>query len=211
MGSPLPLLCNPVRVLIIPGLNNSGADHWQTWLGTQYQDSRRVHQADWAHPDLAAWSEQIDHTVERSKPGTVWVAVAHSFGCLALAHHLDKASARGHESNGTGGRIHAALLVAPADPVKFNVVQHLPHTGLGIPSLMIGSENDPWMSLDRAQSWAKRWGSRFLNLGPAGHINAESGHGAWPLARLKVDELIRDQHRQRRLAQVSPMDLQYAV
>ena len=210
MGASLPLLCNPVRVLIIPGLNDSGPDHWQTWLGTQYRDSRRVQQADWAHPDVAAWSEQIDRTVQNSRPGTIWVAVAHSFGCLALAHHLDKASARGQERSGPGGRIHTALLVAPADPVKFNVVHRLPQTTLGIPSLMIGSENDPWMPLERAQSWARIWGGEFLNLGQAGHINAESGHGAWPLARFKVDELIRGQDRQRRLAKMSPLDLHYA-
>ena len=211
MGASLPLLCNPVRVLIIPGLNNSGPDHWQTWLGTQYRDSRRVQQADWAHPEVAAWSEQIERAVQKARPGTIWVAVAHSFGCLALAHHLDKVSARGQDRSGTGARIHAALLVAPADPVKFDVVHRLPHTGLGIPSLMIGSENDPWMPLERAQSWANVWGSKFLNLGQAGHINAESGHGAWPLARFKVDELIRDQYRQRRLSQLSPLDLHYAV
>jgi hypothetical protein len=31
------------------------------------------------------------------------------------------------------------------------------------------------------------------------------------LARFKVDELIRDQYRQRRLSQLSPLDLHYAV
>ncbi|MFZ4552619.1 MAG: RBBP9/YdeN family alpha/beta hydrolase [Aquabacterium sp.] len=211
MDSPFAPTCSPVRTLIIPGLNNSGEDHWQTWLGTQYRHSKRVQQHDWAEPDLLAWSEQIARTVQSAKPGTIWVAVAHSFGCLALAHYLDQLASRRDRGLGAGGRIQAALLVAPADPVKFNVVHRLPQSGLGIPTQMIGSENDPWMPLDRAQSWAELWGSRFINLGRAGHINAESGFGAWPWVRAKVDELIRDQYRLRRIANASPLELHFAV
>lgn len=90
-------------------------------------------------------------------------------------------------------------MAAPADPVKFDVAQRLPTQGLGIASTVIGSENDPWMSMAQAQFWAQRWGARLLNIGEAGHINHESGFGPWPLARFKVDQLIRDQQRQRRL------------
>ena len=31
----------PPRVLIIPGLHDSGPTHWQTWLQGQYRDARR--------------------------------------------------------------------------------------------------------------------------------------------------------------------------
>jgi predicted alpha/beta hydrolase family esterase len=72
------------------------------------------------------------------------------------------------------------LLVAPADPDKFNVSALLPQQPLALPSIMVGSTNDPWMAAPRAALWAQRWGSRFINGGPLGHINAESGLGDWP-------------------------------
>jgi predicted alpha/beta hydrolase family esterase len=45
---------------------------------------------------------------------------------------------------------------------------------------VLASTDDPWMPLSGAAAWAARWGSRFVNAGALGHINAESGLGAWP-------------------------------
>lgn len=188
-----------VRVLIIPGLRNSGDAHWQTWLQGQYVDAARVTQRDWHQPELSSWSSRIDDTLARSSRHTVWVAVAHSFGCLALAEHLARqAACTASASAATGqahGRIVAALMVAPADPVKFGLTEALPRHALGLPLSVIGSEDDPWMPLARARDWAHTWGGGFLNLGRVGHINTESGFGPWPLARQKVDHLVRQQQR----------------
>lgn len=181
-----------VRVLIIPGLRDSGEAHWQTWLQTQYHDAVRVKQADWHTPDLAAWAEQITRTIERHGPHIQWVAVAHSFGCLALTHHLAQFAHTGHS-------IASALMVAPADPVKFQIEDQLPTHSLGIPATVIGSQDDPWMPLERARHWAERWGTRFHNLGNVGHINTESGFGPWPLARIKVDQLVRQEQLRLRM------------
>nr|AAP51116.1 hypothetical protein/esterase [uncultured bacterium] len=197
-----------VRVLVIPGLRDSGRTHWQTWLQGQYRGAVRVKQANWEQPDLDAWAAQIARTIGRAPPSTTWVAAAHSFGCLALARYL-----QGLEPalSPAGGGIRSALLVAPADPVKFGVVEALSTPGLGLPAMVVGSENDPWMPLDSARHWADHWGARFLNLGAAGHINTESGFGPWPLARFHVDQMIRDQQRQRRIERVHPMELNYAI
>ena len=46
--------------------------------------------------------------------------------------------------------------------------------------MVVASTNDPWMRLLRAAWLAECWGSRLINLGPAGHINADSGFGPWP-------------------------------
>lgn len=195
-----------VRVLIVPGLRDSGPTHWQTWLQGQYVDAVRVQQHDWQQPDLEAWSARIEATLARHSRHTQWVAVAHSFGTLALAHHLATRqmaqalhvdSALG-DATGVGprhGRIVAALMVAPADPVKFQLEERLPRHRLDVPLTVIGSENDPWMPLARARDWAHAWGGGFRNLGQVGHINTESGFGPWPLARQKVDALIRQQLR----------------
>lgn len=210
---------SPIRVLIIPGLHDSGPAHWQTWLQTQYKGAVRVVQPHWDRPDLPSWSAQIARTMAKaeagSKTATQWVAVAHSFGCLALADHLQRQrSARRAAQSGEAqafSRIETALLVAPADPVKFDLVDRLPTQGLGIPSTLVGSENDPWMPLPRAREWAGHWGSGFLNLGEAGHINAESGFGPWPLARYKVDQMIRHLQRQRRFERAHPLEFSYGI
>jgi len=167
-----------------------------------------VKQADWAQPDLDSWAAQIARTIAKSTASTTWVAVAHSFGCLALARYLRDLNP---VLSPSGGGIRSALLVAPADPVKFQVVEALSEPGLGLPTTVIGSENDPWMPLASARDWAEHWGARFINLGAVGHINTESGFGPWPLARFHVDQLIRDQQRQRRIERVHPMELNYAI
>lgn len=193
-----------VRVLIVPGLRDSGPTHWQTWLQSQYVDAVRVQQHDWQRPDLEAWSARIEETLSRHSRHTQWVAVAHSFGTLALAHHLatrqvaqaPHADSALGDATGVGlrhGRIAAALMVAPADPVKFQIEGRLPRHPLELPLTVIGSEDDPWMPLERAREWAHAWGAGFRNLGRVGHINTESGFGPWPLARQKVDNLIRQQ------------------
>lgn len=161
------------RLVIVPGLHGSGAGHWQTWLQGEVAGSVRVAQDDWGTPDLERWSARVADTVAALGPGPHVIA-AHSFGCLATV----RAALR-------RPRLHVArlLLVAPAEPDRFGVAHALPQARLGVPSCVVGSETDPWMSAPQARAWARRWGSEWINLGDAGHINVASGHGPFPLAR----------------------------
>ena len=74
--------------------------------------------------------------------------------------------------------------------------QNLPFAGpfearrLGVPSILIGSETDPWMPLAGSRELAQRLGSAFVNLGDAGHINTAAGFGPWPRAKYFVDTLV---------------------
>jgi len=163
----------PARLLIVPGLHDSGPAHWQSWLQATHRGALRVVQRDWCDPHLERWAARIDSLLERAGPGP-WVAVAHSFGVLALVAHL---------AQRPDSPVRAALLVAPADPAKFGLAEQLPQQALSRPVTLVGSSSDPWMSLREAQRWAARWQSPFVNLGDAGHINAEAGFGPLPLAR----------------------------
>lgn len=167
---------DPARLLIIPGLRNSGAAHWQSWLQSLHRRAVRVQQSDWEHPDLDRWAEHLAETLERhgGDRGGPWLVAAHSFGCLALARYLQLHPA---------APVVAALLAAPADPDKFGVAPLLPVQALPIPSVMVASDTDPWMPAWKARNWATRWGSRWVNLGDAGHINADAGFGPWPFAQ----------------------------
>lgn len=154
--------------LIIPGLHSSGPDHWQSWFESRLDSSVRVIQREWRDANLAHWSQRVRRDIHRS-PGRVFL-VAHSFGVLAAVQ-------AGHDHR---QRIAGALFVAPADPDTFGVADFLPTQPLGFPSVVVASENDPWMASERAAYWADHWGSDFVNLGKAGHINAEAGFGASP-------------------------------
>ena len=161
------------RLVIVPGLHGSGAGHWQTWLHGQVAGSVRVEQDDWSAPDLDAWSERVVETIAALGAGP-HVVVAHSFGCLATVRALAKRPALD---------VAQLLLVAPAEPKRFDVADVLPQSRLAVRSCVVASDNDPWMSASQAHAWALRWGSDWINLGNAGHINVESGYGPFPLAR----------------------------
>jgi hypothetical protein len=195
-----------VRVLIVPGLHGSGPAHWQTWLQAHWRHALRVRQDDEATPDLARWSRRIGEAIDRD-PDTPWVAVAHSFGCLALAHHLGQRAPR----DVPGGGIAAALLVAPADPERFGVASALPSQGLGMPGALIASDTDPWMAAANAQRWASVWDLRFVNLGDVGHINVASGFGPLPRALQLTQALIGRVERSRRPQRAGIVEFQFAV
>lgn len=165
------------RILLVPGLNNSGPGHWQTRWEERFPAFERVEQWHWDRPRLDAWSDQVGHMLRRSKRPTL--LVAHSFGCLASVHRAALGAPQ----------LAGALLVAPADPRKFGVDGELPTVPLPIPSIVIGSEDDPWMPAARARRWANRWGSQFVNAGALGHINADSGLEDWPFGLLQLAQL----------------------
>lgn len=154
--------------LIVPGLKSSGPAHWQTWFEQHIPGSVRVIQRDWNDPHLPDWSSRVRRDISRTA-GQIFI-VAHSFGVLAAVQ----------AANDYATRISGALLVAPADPDKFGVAEYVPNTRLPFPSVLVASTTDHWMTLERAAHFAGLWGSDLVNLGAAGHINAESGFGPWP-------------------------------
>ncbi len=170
------------RVLVAPGLHDSGPDHWQSRWQRLYPTFERVQQHDWSDPVLPVWSARVDEVRQRDLRPTL--IVAHSFGCLATVHSVTRDPA------GVAG----LLLVAPADPDKFGVAALLPKTALPIPSIMIASTNDPWMPQERARQWAARWGSTFIDAGALGHINAESGLKDWLFGQQQLQILVETAH-----------------
>jgi predicted alpha/beta hydrolase family esterase len=154
--------------VIVPGLRDSGQAHWQSVWHTRFPGWHRVTQQDWERPDIDAWLAATERALSRcTRPA---VLVAHSFGSLAstliASRHPD--------------RVAAVLLVAPADPARFGLGDLLPQGALPVPTTFVASRNDPWLRYEWAAIWAQRWGSQFVDLGTAGHVNADSGYGPWP-------------------------------
>lgn len=161
------------NVLVFPGIGNSGPLHWQSLWEQTHPDFVRISQRDWNHPVCDEWVSVLEDSVQHV--GAPVVIVAHSLACLAVAHWAMK----------TQCSIKAALLVAvpdpespqfPAEATGFAPLQKQRFT---FPSIVVASTNDPFGSLQHSQTCASAWGSRLINIGNAGHVNAESGLGAW--------------------------------
>lgn len=172
-------------ILIVPGLYNSGPDHWQTHWERALPGAERVEQQDWERPLLGDWTISLAEAVRR-RPGAI--LVAHSLGCALVAHFAQVTGGRG-----VGG----AMLVAPADVNREGPAGRLlvgfspiPRQRLPFPSLVVASRNDPYVEIERAEAFARGWGSAFVDLGRAGHINVDSGHGPWPKGRALLRGLI---------------------
>jgi predicted alpha/beta hydrolase family esterase len=48
-----------------------------------------------------------------------------------------------------------------------------------VPSIVVASADDQYVTMERAREYAAAWGSELVDLGEAGHINAASGLGSW--------------------------------
>lgn len=160
-------------VVIVPGWRNSGPGHWQSIWAAELPHAVRVEQDDWLTPHRGPWVQRLAQVIEAV--GQPVVLVAHSLGCMAAVHLPDHAL----------GRVCGALLVAPADPERRGALADfapVPYRPLPFRSVVVASDNDPYCPSRLAAAYARAWGSDFVKLVGAGHINVESGHGAWPLA-----------------------------
>jgi uncharacterized protein len=165
-----------VHYVIIPGINGSGQEHWQTlWQHAWGPSASRIGPSSWDSPDLDAWCLALDQAAHRHRPSGV-VLVAHSLGCLAAAYWLRRPQPG----------VRGALLVAPPDPAgpNFPVAEApsfaTPGTApLLVPGLVVNSDDDPYCTPERAQKLAAGWAAGHVSIGQAGHINAASGLGAW--------------------------------
>ena len=167
-------------IIIVPGWRDSGPGHWQTLWAERLPQARRVVQDDWHTPTRSAWVARLEETV-LEQPGPV-VIVAHSLGCITTAHMKPEAAAR----------VRGALLVAPADPERRAVLSNfapVPYAALPYRSILVASSNDPYCPIRLAGAYARAWGSEFVRLQNAGHINVDSGHGEWPLGRALLQSL----------------------
>lgn len=172
-------------VLIMPGIGNSGPLHWQTLWEQRHPHWQRISQRDWDRPRCAEWVAALDAAV--ASAASPPVLIAHSMGCLIVAAWAARSSVP----------LWAAFLVAVPDPDSPNFpsaaqgFQPVPLNPLHFPSLVIASTDDPFGSVAHAQRCAKAWGSEFVDIGSAGHINTESGHGAWPEGVRLLERLLR--------------------
>jgi len=160
-------------ILILPGLGNSGPQHWQS-LWEQRFNFKRVTQQEWDNPVCTEWIETINNEIKKHNPADI-ILVAHSLACSTVAYWAQKFNVK----------IKGALLVGPSDteadtyPPGTNGFMPVPLVKLPFRSIVVASTNDFYVTFERAKFFADHWGSELINVGEKGHINVASGFGQW--------------------------------
>jgi hypothetical protein len=142
-----------------------------------------VQQPDWNHAVCSEWIGPLEGAVREAATGVL--IVAHSLGTLLVTHWLAR----------TKLRIGGALLVAVPDPEASGFPPQargfspICRVRLDCPSIVVASTDDPYGDLPFVQQCAESWGSRLVNIGKAGHINAASGLGQWDRGHCLLESL----------------------
>ena len=174
-----------MTTLYLPGVGNSGPGHWQTLWEERDPEARRVVQAEWDEPYPQHWRDALEAAVAEADAPVL--LVAHSLGCALVAHW-----ARG----GSTGKVAGALLVAPpdVDAAVETLPEILPFAPMPLErlpfrSIVVASSDDPYGRIERQRAFAHAWGADLVEIGAAGHINPESGHGEWPEGEALLERL----------------------
>ena len=163
------------NILIVPGYQNSGPDHWQSRWEKKLSTARRVEQGEWHKPVRDEWADRVAEAVNMSdRPSVI---IAHSLGIPTVIHAIPKFRQS----------VAGAFFVAPPDVANPDIrPKHLmtfgpyPRDPLPFPAVVVGSRDDTFCRYETAEDIAAAWGALFVDAGEAGHINSDSGHGPWP-------------------------------
>jgi len=150
----------------IPGLRNSGAEHWQTLWEKQYPHKFiRIEQDNWEEPDCSTWINRMEeilshHNLEEA------ILIGHSVGCAAIVNWFGKFQ---HQIKG-------AILVAPSDVERGDYPKYI--TGfiplylkpLPFETIVVASTDDHVVDFERAEYFANIWGSEFMEIKNGGHL-----------------------------------------
>jgi uncharacterized protein len=172
------------KIITLPGIGGSGDEHWQTLWEAGSKDFARFSPSSWDEPRLEDWVAALDAAVAASDGPPV--LLAHSLACLLVAHWQARSALP----------VAGAMLVAVPDPLGAAFPAEAasfadpPEQRLRFPSVIAASGNDPFGTMDHARRRAGEWGSRLVEMGDVGHINAGSGLGDWPAGRMLLADFM---------------------
>ena len=179
------------QILLLPGWRGSGSGpgHWQARWQARHGDVW-VQQHDWQRPLRGDWMAQLEQAVLAAAPNAPVLLAAHSLGCLLVAAWA------AHSRH--AARVAGALLVAPSEIERDDLRQTIPgwspplRQRLPFAATVVAASDDPYAAQPYARQLARDWGARFVDAGPGGHLNAESGLGDWPAGRARLLQLLKE-------------------
>jgi len=164
------------KVMLLHGWNGSDLPHWQAWLAKELVIRNIavsfVQLSDKDFPDKDTWIKEANEAIDSFKPDTI---ICHSLGTILWFYLCNAGIAE----------IKNLLLVAPTRDLSnyeelktfFPVI--IPASLKAKNSLMITSDNDPYLSSQEAKELQIQLQIKHIELHNAGHINADSGYGKW--------------------------------
>ena len=165
------------KVLLIHGWGGSDAPHWQAWLAGEiarnYGCVYFLKFSNVEYPDLQTWSNELLDTLDNFQPDIV---ICHSLANTLWLHLCNEKKLK---------TVKELFLVAP--PSMHCNIEELqsffplltPKTLYAQNALLISSDNDPYMTLQEAKELQEALKIKMEIIPNGGHINAESGFGAW--------------------------------
>lgn len=176
-------------VLVLPGRDGSGDDHWQTLWERLFPEFVRVQQQDWIHPVYSEW--EIGLTAAVAMADKPVLLIAHSAGTSLTMRWTS-------ERSELARKVAGAFLVAPSDRDVLEGSPDNPIQGFGpmllkpLPfrSVVIASQNDPLVTFDRAKMFAQAWQSTLVDAGMHGHLGSAANLGVWPQGLLTLGQFL---------------------
>jgi len=174
------------KVLLLHGWGGSNFPHWQSWLAGElakdYGTVSFLEFSDYEFPNFSIWKKELLKHLEDFKPDIV---ICHSLANTLWLHLCNTNAIQ---------KVKKLYLVAPPS-LQCDIAELESFFPLAMPTnphaketLLITSTNDPYMSTNEAKELQLALGVPMQVLVDAGHINAESGYGAWPWLLKKIQE-----------------------
>ncbi len=181
-------MSNNDKVLILHGWGGSDAPHWQAELAATIAKAYGTVSFPLLNnchfPTKNRWVKQIKAILKDFKPDTVV--------CHSLANTLWFWLCQEQDFMQKIPEIKRLFMVSPPslsteiDTIKTFFPCRLPENLYAKEVQMIVSDNDPYIQVEEAKSMAQQYDIPVTVIQDAGHINADSGYGKWPLIETLV-------------------------
>ncbi|SHO55991.1 RBBP9/YdeN family alpha/beta hydrolase [Vibrio quintilis] len=175
-----------MHLLFLAGIGNSGPGHWQHQWYMESENVSWLEHSDWDNPVMEAWLSDLENFLEkRDEPVVV---VAHSLGCVLFTEWLKRTD----NKNNIAGAFLVAMpdVLDPQFPAQVQHFRNLDTAQECCPAVVITSDNDPFGTAEHAQHQARKLNVPLYNIGPVGHINAQSGLNGWAEGKEFLADLI---------------------
>ena len=174
------------KILLLHGWGGSDTPHWQSWLAGEiakdYGSVSFLKFSNFEFPNKNNWKNELLKELDEFKPDIV---ICHSLANTLWFHICN-------EENIVD--VDKLFLVAPPS-LTCEVEEIKSFFPVGAPEnlhakevLLVSSTNDPYMTLQEAESLQDSLGVEMEVLVDAGHINTDSGYGPWPWIFNKINE-----------------------
>jgi len=163
------------KVLILHGLNGSDYPHWQSHLAQKLiKNNHTVSFPQFPNrdnPNLDQWLKYLNEEMQHFQPDIV---VCHSLANILWFHYVQRYNIT---------NIKKLMLVSPVSlNIQLKEIESffpytLPYTLKADLSIMVGSDNDPYITIDELYTLQNILQIGLKILPNAGHINTDSGYG----------------------------------